>query len=335
MPRESFHEAPQGLLPTVPQPSSISSPDPLTLLAAEERGRRYIESVLAGPDAPSADDDIGEDLDEELSDPEDDIGVDSPDDLPEAITQSRQPSSSLPHPDVDMGDPIPPPAATNNPENNPDPFYVLPSLSSPSYRRAADAPIFLLYLLVSWLHTHFHLPFTACNTILVVVLNILRAAGYALTTTPSPYVTLPSVISHLGVEPVFQVLPVCENCLEVFPSSTKPGTLCDHCSNPLFKSILRHNRRTPNDNESHRPSLQFPMKSIEAQLRDICAIPGMLGVLEEWRTKSRSPGRYGDNFDGAVCQELPGVDKRPFFENPRPQDSPPELRIGLTLGVDW
>lgn len=296
--------------------------------AAEERGRVYIDDALTGPDAPSVYDDIGGDVDGDSSDSE---GESDHSDMPSGHTPTL---GNLPLPETPTASPVSPEEPPN--ENNPDPFYIAPTPApTPSYRSAAETPIFLLYLLVSWLHTHFHVPFMACNTILVVVLNIFRTAGLVSSTTPSPYVTLPSVISHLGVEPVFQVLPVCENCLEVFPSSTKPGVLCNRCSHPLFKSTLRHNRRISIETESHQPHLQFPTKSIESQLRDIIVIPGMIEILEAWRYKPRTAGRYTDNFDGAVCHELPGLDKRPFFENPRPHGTAPELRIGLTLGVDW
>lgn len=81
--------------------------------------------------------------------------------------------------------------------------------------------------------------------------------------------------------------------------------------------------------------LQFPTKSIEQQLREILMVDGIEDVLEEWRTKPRQLGEYLDNFDGKICRTLTGEDGRPFFENPLPPDHKDELRIGLTLGVDW
>lgn len=285
-----------------------------------------MEDMACSAAAPTLDDDIGGDVDGDLSGSEDEF---TPDIVSNTSLRDRA--------DVQINAAAgSAPSLRSQDENNPDPFYVpYSSISGPSLQQSTSSPVFMLYLLVSWLHTHFHLPFLACNTVLVVVLNILRTAGHNFAGIPPPYTTLPSVVSHLGVEPEFQALPVCSNCLEVFPATTKPGMLCHHCALPLFKSIPRHNRRTAEDTESHRPFLQFPYKSIESQLRDILAVPGMVNVLEQWRVKGRMPGRYTDNFDGAICKELPGADGRPFFENPRPQGLPPELRLGVTLGADW
>lgn len=212
------------------------------------------------------------------------------------------------------------------------PLTATESDSGSITRHNTSTPLFLLYLLVSWLHTHFHLPFLACNAVLAVVLQILQASGCPLPL--NPYRTLATVTLRLGVEPVFQVLPVCKECLEVHPPTTSTDSRCVRCEFPLYKSTLRHDRRARLGAENHRPHLQFPTKSIEAHLREILIIPGMEDVMESWRYKQRTPGKYCDNFDGAVCKTIPGVDGRPFFENPRSHGCT-ELRIGLSLGVDW
>lgn len=164
------------------------------------------------------------------------------------------------------------------------------------------------------------------------MLQILNAAGCPLPL--NPYRTLTTVTLRLGVEPVFEVLPVCSECLEVHPSTTSTNSRCIQCEFPLYKSTLRHDHRAPSGSENHRPRLQFPTKSIESHLREILAIPGMEDVMDSWRSKLRTPGKYRDNFDGAVCKTITGIDGRPFFENPRPQGCT-DLRIGLSLGVDW
>lgn len=224
-------------------------------------------------------------------------------------------------------------------ENDTDPFLTTVSIDDETRLLARDdvpRPLFLLYLLVSWLHTHFHLPFLACNVVLVVVLNILRYAGTSFSDLhPRPYVTLTTVSARLGVEPVFQVLPVCPTCFEPHPFSTSKSAICDHCSEPLFRVTRRLDRRQRGArDEITTPFLQFPTKSIEGQLRDILAVPGMEDTLEAWRSIPRSAGVYQDNFDGEICRTLPGPDELPFFQNPIPGGSD-ELRIGVTLGVDW
>jgi hypothetical protein len=74
--------------------------------------------------------------------------------------------------------------------------------------------------------------------------------------------------------------------------------------------------------------------SIEAQLRAILAVPGMVQAMDAWCSVDRMTGQYKDMFDGRVAQHVKGVDGKVFFENPAPAGSK-ELRIGLVLGFDW
>lgn len=55
----------------------------------------------------------------------------------------------------------------------------------------------------------------------------------------------------------------------------------------------------------------MPLKSIEAQLRDVLQVPGIEDELEKWRSIPRQPGVLQDNFDGAICQSLPSWTRRP------------------------
>ncbi|TFY72264.1 hypothetical protein EVG20_g747 [Dentipellis fragilis] len=205
-----------------------------------------------------------------------------------------------------------------------DPATITP-ISTPT-------PVYLLYLLVSWLHTACKLAFPACAAVLIVIGQILGSSGVALENRP--YKTLASVMSNLGIEPTFQILPVCPSCLEVYPASRAGDSTCDRCDTPLFRRIKRLDRRRPHAEDTLRPFLQFPTKGIEAQLHEILAVPGMEDILEGWRSKTHSPGEYQDNFDGRICHEVKGPDDRIFFENPLLPGCD-ELRIGLTLGVDW
>ncbi len=149
------------------------------------------------------------------------------------------------------------------------------------------------------------------------------------------YRTLPSITNHLSIEPVFQVLPVYPECMEVYPGSTKHDQVCIRCHSPIFKYTWSHDSRSATSgSEKSRARLQFPTKSIEEQLRDIIAVQGMEDILEGWRGKPHQSGEYVDNFDGAICPELKGQDSQLFFENPLPMGNM-ELRIGLTLGVNW
>lgn len=299
----------------------------LGLLAAEERGRLYIEQMMTSHDIPSSMDDFG--------DFEEDTVDDTASDIPCLV-----PISAVVGDVAAVQIPVPLLADPRYPcENDPDPFTT--SSENDSARMGASissqttpAPLFILYLLVSWLHTHFHVPFLACNAILVVVVNILRASGTSFPAHSPPYTTLTTVTINLGVEPSFKVLPVCPKCLEVYPRNRANDTVCDHCATQLFQSIQRHDHRLKSNSHLRRPFLQFPCKTIEAQLRDILSIAGVEDLIDAWRKKSRIPGVYEDNFDGRICQELKGPNGHLFFEVPQPLDCS-ELRIGLTLGVDW
>lgn len=294
---------------------------------AEERGRVYIqraeEAIRMASEVAARDlDEDGDEADEA-----------SPVDPPELASRSLPvpPPSHLVTPTfVDPGDP------TTSDENHPDPFYTpLESTEHPASLTLSSTlpPLFLLYLLISWLHTHFHLPFVACNAALSIFLIILQAAGIIFTPDMPIYFTLATILSHLGVEPDFSVLPVCPVCLEVYPVSTAPDSLCTQCSSPLYRTRKSLDRRGPTTTKPH-PLLRFPMKSIEQQLRDILMIPGIEEKLEEWRSRPRSTDVMVDIFDGEVCKTIPAPNGQPFFENPL-LTHVNELRIGLSLGLDW
>lgn len=329
----SYHPSLQSLscptaIPAIGEEST--SPIHIGREAAEERGRVYMEgAVAAGPLA----DEIGELSEDELGNDIEDAATRTADlvSLPVTSNMHRADIPSV----LSLSNPLP--ADPRFPdENTPDPFREsLPSQEPSTRITSLNTPTakFLLYLLVAWLHTACQLAFPACRAVLVVMGQILAAAGI-ITERHALYISLASVLASLGVEPVFQILPVCPSCLEVYPGNYPRDLPCRRCASPLFSHAQRHDRRQRTASSVVRPLLQFPMKSIEAQLREILAVPGMEELVEGWRTKSRAPGTYQDNFDGRICRELQGPDGRLFFENPLPTQCN-ELRIGLTLGVDW
>lgn len=307
-----------------------------SMQAAEERGQTVIDEALSAifNDITLADQITGDAWDEDESEPEEDNSGLNP--APNREESPAQEELSATHALANNtpagGHPTQPHLDCD--ENNPDPFYS-PSVDCPTrqIRTSNDAhrhpAIRLLYVLVAWLHTHFHLPFAACQAVLIVVVHILSLATTPLDTGET-YRTLPSVLNHLGVDPEFVVLPVCPGCLEVYPASAPVSEPCARCQSPIFKCTT-----TSSGHERFRPILQFPTKSIQQQLEDILTVDGAEDVLEQWRSLSRHPGEYIDNFDGEICKTLEGPDQRPFFQNPLPPESKDELRIGLTLGVNW
>jgi hypothetical protein len=304
--------------------------------AAEERGRVYADQVAA---KSSSLDNIG-DLDEDgdAEDLEDHVVRDQHDGnrgfatptmhtaSPSAAAQNAK--DDLPLREVPDSDPRYPG------ENTPDPFYVPCSTAAvPSFHPSrCFTPFYILYMLVAWLHTQCKLAFKACGAVLVVVANILAAAEVV--PQEAVYGSLTSVLNYLNAEPTFQVLAVCPSCIEPYPVSRKSNSTCDRCGGPLFKSTNRHDRRQQDLEAIATPLLQYPVMSIESQLRALLDIPGMEDELEQWREVQRTPGKYNDMFDGRIAQGIKGPDARPFFENPVPPRST-ELRIGLVLGFDW
>jgi len=149
--------------------------------------------------------------------------------------------------------------------------------------------------------------------------------------------TLPSVLTKLGVEPAFRVLPVCPHCLEVYPDKPTTAPKCAVCGTDIFKTGPTQSGRARTEYD-RTPKLRFPVKTLASQLAEIVSLPGMEDELERWRKISRKSGRYSDFFDGAISKELKGHDGKPFFQNSilDREDGPDgELRIGLTLGADW
>ena len=320
---------PSRRAPAEPHPSAEHQPSSpaknlASIASAESRGTEYMTRVLAsGIDLTPIADDHWEEVDEEVTEV---LGVpESIEELAPPPTRPPAPLASTPLPSANTRQSGP------HDENSPDPFQQIPVDPVPMERRRdvrAHPLIYLWYLLVAWLHTHFHLPFRACNAVLVVGAIIFKALG----TSPNPAMltTLNPVLSALEIQPNFAIFPVCPQCQDVFPAGV---AVCGKCSLPLY-------RGSPGSDQQHAgpqatPLLQFPFKSLEEQLRAVLAVPGMEDQLDHWRKKQRQPGVYKDMFDGRISKELCGADGLPFFRHDLQEMPDGELRLGVTLGADW
>ncbi|KII93303.1 hypothetical protein PLICRDRAFT_100818 [Plicaturopsis crispa FD-325 SS-3] len=220
----------------------------------------------------------------------------------------------------------------------PDPFAYAPEPTRPPPAAADVHPnraVYMIYILVFWLHTVFHLPFRACNAILIAMDCIFLSAG--LKFEPAIITTLPSVISRLNAEPHFKICPVCPSCSEVYPSTVDRATSCTKCQHPLFPSTptpsqQRHGHAA---RENPKPYIQFPMKSLGEQMATMLAVPGIEDEVDSYRQQRRVDGKYNNIFDGRVCKELRGVDGKSFFFGDESDMEEGELRIGVLMGVDW
>ncbi|RXW12469.1 hypothetical protein EST38_g13387 [Candolleomyces aberdarensis] len=222
-----------------------------------------------------------------------------------ATTVSGSPATNSPEP------PLPPVArgvpAFKAQENSPDPFLVPVISRNEQYTNVNVPPgIHLLYLLITWLHVQFHLPFRACTALINVVLLILKSYGVMFST--APVTTLPRIMSKLNIEPTIHLLPICPTCLEVYPNKKSTPPSCILCSTTIFKPAS-------SSQEARSPVLQFPYMSIESQLATILAVPGVEEEMDRWRSIPRYRGHYTDIFDGAVARQLQAHDGTLFFSN--------------------
>ena len=53
------------------------------------------------------------------------------------------------------------------------------------------------------------------------------------------------------------------------------------------------------------------------------------------QTEQHKSGKYRNIFDGKICQNLKAADSSLFFRPSQEAIDTGELRIGVTLGVDW
>lgn len=282
---------------------------------ADARAAADHMDILADDDWEDVDD---EDVDALEDSPEDD-DLDYGDVAPESSLASPDSPLILPAEDDDS-----------------DPYHCEPpatsSLPMPSDVHPNGA-VYLVYLMVVWLHTRFKVPFRACNVILVISAVIFSLSSVDL--SPSMFSTLDSVLTTLAVEPQFCILPVCPQCKMPHPASTTPDSLCSKCSSQLFNTAptVGQQRRGQAARTKAIPLLRFPYKPLEHQLIDL--IPEIEDQLDSWRLKDRVDGEYADQFDGQICKELPGHDGLPFFRPDLKQMPDGEIRLGITLGVDW
>ena len=337
-------------LPHTPPPRSpppIFSPRRLAnIAAAEQRGAELIASVYASGHVPdlTLDDDDWEDVSEvEESSDEGSPSPPARSAIPHsgetasaapAVFSQRRPSQSPGRQSQTLPSlPSPVPAVDTQ---APDPFRRSPYKPCPIPTPDDVHPqpaVYLIYLTVLWLHTQCKLSFRACNTLLVIMSVILSTA--AVTIDPPLCTTLATIMSQLHADAQFQELPVCISCLKPFPATSPGESVCDVCGTPLYNTQLTvvQQRGGRTTRARPKPFLRSPYKSLEEQLIEL--VPEIEAVVDSWRTKLRTAGKYTDHFDGDVCKTLEGPDGLPFFRPDLRELPDGELRIGVTLGVDW
>lgn len=336
-----------GTLPLVGQPpgTPISQRRAAALRAQEERARQLHIDAFMEPDIPIAEPLMDDDWEEPPLPEEEPASIppslavvtpNSADTSPSSTSLLSRVDSAIDHfPPICIGVPD-----HKHDENTPDPFYKpSTSLPLPPPDSTAVHPhpgVYLLYMLVSWLHLQFHLPVRACTALMNVVCLIIQSFGQ--TVNPPPTITLHRIMGKLEVEPTFNILPMCPSCLEVYPDTPDTPSICKNCSTFVFKANqprLGASSHVPASTQT--PLLRFPYKSIESQLVSVLSLPGIEEELDGWRRRVRIPGKYFDVFDGEITKNLKAADGTNFFRNDLGDLNGPngELRIAVTLGVDW
>ena len=188
--------------------------------------------------------------------------------------------------------------------------------------------------MIAWLHFQFHLPHVACNALLAFLALLFRFFSMDLML---PFITLPSTTHALGINPRAELLAVCPSCQGVYPSagSKHVQKKCMLCHIPLF---LPDYTRQGNHHMVKTPMTKYPYLPLSEQIVSILKTPGVEALLDEWHTKPRNSGEYGDIFDGRMCHlKLRALDNSLFFSNhPHKSHGPNnELQIGVNMGVDW
>lgn len=338
--------------------------DPLTMAVAGDSGflisddaRDMLDILgnMADLDWGAAE---GEGDDEQEDEDENDGSSNGPEALRNDIDDTDSASdaqTAMPH---ERQTPLTPPLAPNENRNIPliwttiseSDDLVPDPLTSVSRKKEADIKslkdthhhhtIQILYLLVSWLHSQFHVPYRAIEAILYVVGVLFLSLGSALDPTVNVAATFTTVQKHMGIEPNISILPVCPSCMEVYPADSQTPDCCQRCNAELFKSAKTRSGKDVRGD----PLLQYPFMPLSSQLQDLLQTDGLEELLDAWRQEPRTEGVYNDIFDGRVAKEVLDSEGRPFFRNTRleqksgPHSKPGpegELRIGVTLGADW
>ena len=226
--------------------------------------------------------------------------------------------------------------AVQDDKDNPDPFMSLPEFQSADDHDLSRLPphLLVIYTVISWLHLQFHLPRVACNALLTIFAYTLASI---LPSIATPLVTLQSSNFILGVNRNIILLPIRPTCLNVFPPAGSIHTqdTCLSCNIDLF---LPAETKRGNIRSIKSPVMKFPYLPLSEQIKSILRVPGIEVLLDEWRLKDRSPGKYIDIFDGKICcTALKGPNGKFFFSNlPSEKHGPQgELHIGVNLGIDW
>ncbi|KDQ05579.1 hypothetical protein BOTBODRAFT_182420 [Botryobasidium botryosum FD-172 SS1] len=182
----------------------------------------------------------------------------------------------------------------------------------------------LAMLITAFLHTQYQLPFRACALLLFVLRCIFLGAGLISDSEDMP-IKLDTALNRLGLEPRFTIYPLCRRCHRFVqnPKATLKEQ-CLSCEEVIFSP-------PPPGSKKPKPKLAAPFSPLSHLLVDFLQREGMEQELDRWRTKGSTPGKLDSVMCGDVWKTIKGADGQPFFG----PDYGDELRIGVTLSLDW
>jgi hypothetical protein len=207
--------------------------------------------------------------------------------------------------------------------------------------------------LVAFLHTRYHVTFSACALILACLNHLFAALpGNLLGNSPMP-LTLKTLFARLGARDRFTVHPVCYNCHKIFLPGTSFDTVCPTCELELFRPATRQLFDTLDDGRPTRfesaddndpdndkpvvikrePHMVAPVYLLSVALHEFFARPGMVSAVNSWKTRTGIvEGELRSMQDAEVWKALRGHDGESFFFGSSAEE---ELRLGVTFSLDW
>ncbi|KAG2742653.1 hypothetical protein P692DRAFT_20879248 [Suillus brevipes Sb2] len=191
----------------------------------------------------------------------------------------------------------------------------------------------LVMILVAVLHAKHHVSFRACALILFTINTILLGLRVLDATNPIP-VTLHTIINRFDLQDRFTIYPICAGCHRIFSTDTPINALCPDCDSRLFKPISNRLFRRLTGQQSQRPppACAVPIQLPSSLLADFLARGENEQACTSWKSRLTVPSELKDISDGEVWKTIQGPDQKPFFSDP---DDNEELRIGVTMSLDW
>ncbi|EPQ57917.1 hypothetical protein GLOTRDRAFT_91486 [Gloeophyllum trabeum ATCC 11539] len=189
---------------------------------------------------------------------------------------------------------------------------------------------------VAFLNIKYHVTFRACSLILWTMRTIFIALGHLAQNDKMP-TTLTSVIYNFELEDRFQISPACPVCHELFAPSSGPDSTCPHCDVGIFQPQNRTLFESLTGRSAPRllPKVAVPISPLSNLLVDFLAEGENESICEQWLDYEPSEaGEYHSMLDGDVPRTVKDNNGKRFFARTS-LSQPNELRIGVTLSLDW